>query len=166
MNSIFKNKRKKVVGPNGFAMLFTVLIVSVILAISLGVSGLAYKQSVLSSTARISSIAFAQADRGAECGQYVETKLAQGGTLVLPPSVDCGGVTLAVAGGGTGYTLTPPSVGAADPCFIVEVSYTPGPTPTPGNPTPSPGVTIISNGYSSCDLSSLRTVERTLEVKF
>lgn len=56
----------------GFAMLFTVLIVSLILSISLGISNITLKQTILSSLAKDSQIAFYQADTAVECGMYYD----------------------------------------------------------------------------------------------
>lgn len=61
---------------SGFAMLFTVLIVSLILSISLGISNLTFKQTILSSLAKDSQIAFYQADTAIECGMYYDTSLS------------------------------------------------------------------------------------------
>ena len=59
-------------GQTGFAMLFTVLIVSLILSISLGISNITLKQTVLSSLAKDSQVAFYQADTAVECGMYYD----------------------------------------------------------------------------------------------
>ena len=60
----------------GFAMLFTVLIVTLILSIALGISNVTLKQTILSSLARDSQIAFYQADTAVECGMYYDTNLS------------------------------------------------------------------------------------------
>ncbi len=67
-----KNISKKNI-KNGFAMLFTVLIISLILSISLGISNITFKQTILSSLAKDSQIAFYQADTAVECGMYYDT---------------------------------------------------------------------------------------------
>lgn len=56
----------------GFAMLFTVLIVSLILSIAIGISNLTLKQTILSSLAKDSQISFYQADTAVECGMYYD----------------------------------------------------------------------------------------------
>jgi len=61
----------------GFAMLFTVLVVSIMLAIGLGISDITYKQTLLSSLANDSQLAFYQADSGVECGMYYDKTLGQ-----------------------------------------------------------------------------------------
>ena len=57
----------------GFAILFTVLISAIILAIALGVTSISYQEIVLSSSAKEGNIAFFAADAGAECALYWDT---------------------------------------------------------------------------------------------
>jgi Tfp pilus assembly protein PilX len=64
------NKKEK-----GFAMIFTVLIMSLILSITMGMSNIVFKQRILSGLVRDSQIAFYQADAGSECGLLQEYKL-------------------------------------------------------------------------------------------
>lgn len=64
---IYKNKNQK-----GFVALFTVLLVSVILAMALGIASLSLKEIVLSSTASDGNKAFYAADSGIECALYLE----------------------------------------------------------------------------------------------
>lgn len=53
---------------SGFAMLFTVLIISIILSLAIGISSITFKQNLLSSIAKDSQAAFFAADSGIECG--------------------------------------------------------------------------------------------------
>ena len=70
-------------------MLFTVLIVSLILSIAIGISNVTLKQTVLSSLAKDSQISFYQADTAVECGMYYDTKNPQ----VFPPGIGPGDVS-------------------------------------------------------------------------
>lgn len=70
------NKMTKLKINKGFAMLFTVLIISLILSISLGISNVTFKQTILSSLAKDSQIAFYQADTAIECGMYYDSALS------------------------------------------------------------------------------------------
>lgn len=54
----------------GFAVLFTVLISSVVLAIAIGISSISYQEVALSSLAREGATSFYAADTGAECALY------------------------------------------------------------------------------------------------
>ena len=57
---------------DGYAILFTVLVVSLVLAMALGIANVSYTESVFSTQARDSHIAFFAADTGLECGLYFE----------------------------------------------------------------------------------------------
>lgn len=74
--------RKK---EDGFVALFTVLLVSVILAMALGIASISLKEIVLSSSASEGSKAFYAADSGIECGLFLERSgaLTSGSTIGL-----------------------------------------------------------------------------------
>lgn len=77
----------------GFAMLFTVLLVSLILTIAISISNITLKQTILSSLAKDSQIAFYQADAGMECGLYQDNlgNYPKGSTKdIVPQSFLCG----------------------------------------------------------------------------
>ena len=79
---------------HGFAILFAVLISSAILAISLGVAGVASREIALSSIAKEGGKALFAADTGIECGLYNDV---QANEFLQPPvSVICGGQTIDV----------------------------------------------------------------------
>lgn len=63
---VFTNNQK------GFVALFTVLIVSVILAMAIGIASISLKEIVLSSSATEGSKAFYAADSGIECALYYD----------------------------------------------------------------------------------------------
>lgn len=163
MNTVYT--QNNIQTNRGFAMLFTVLIISIVLAISLGVSNIVFKQTILSGTARSSFEAFTQADRGVECGQYAETKIMRSSSTSFPATFDCGGTAFTLTPSPVGYSLNSALVSVNDPCFKVDVVYTP-PVPAPGGGAPTPGVEITSHGYNRCDLTSDRTVERVFQVTF
>ena len=83
---------------SGFAMLFTILIVGLILSIAVGISNLTLRQTLLSSLAKDSGIAFYQADAAVECGMYqtaVEQNFQFGSTLAnVPPNFMCGDIQM------------------------------------------------------------------------
>lgn len=58
---------------SGFAMLFTILVVTLVLSIAIGISSTTLKQTILSSLAKDSQIAFYEADTAVECGMYYDT---------------------------------------------------------------------------------------------
>ena len=56
---------------SGFVLLFTILVSSIILLIALGISGISYRETILTSEANGGAEAFFAADTGAECGLYL-----------------------------------------------------------------------------------------------
>ncbi len=72
-------------------VLFTVLLTSIILAIVVGASGIAYKEVVLASAAKDSSVAFFAADTGLECALHwdvLQTSVFDGGGIIMCDSND------------------------------------------------------------------------------
>lgn len=92
MNKIKNNKK-----ISGFAMLFTVLIISLILSISISISNITFKQTILSSLAKDSQLAFYQADKAVECGMYYDTQdvfpLGTAPADVRSGNIQCGNET-------------------------------------------------------------------------
>lgn len=144
---------------NGFALLFTVLVVSILLAISLSISNITLRELVLSSTTRDSHIAFYAADTAYECALYTDTKIGNvfaptvGSANVLPPS--CGVIDQAQS------TITKTRVTSpvgSKYCYSFIVDKTPG----------AGGVTqtvIEARGYNTCT-DSIRRVERGLRIGY
>lgn len=60
----------------GFTLLIAIILASVALAIGLALADVAYKQVVLSSTARNSQVAFYRADSAMECALYYDQQFA------------------------------------------------------------------------------------------
>jgi len=90
INKIQKYFRNK----NGFALLYSVVVSSIILAIALGVSNIAYKEIVFGTSAKDANDAFYAADTAAECTLYydnsnLDTNFFGGGSN--PPQFYCGG---------------------------------------------------------------------------
>lgn len=59
----------------GFVLLYTVLIASIILAITIGITSISYQEIILSSSAREANTAFFAADTGSECALYADLNL-------------------------------------------------------------------------------------------
>src|SRR3989344_4309903 len=62
----------------GVVILYAVLLVSVILAINLGIFNITYRQILLSSVARESEIAFFAADSGRHCAMFWDSPYYDG----------------------------------------------------------------------------------------
>lgn len=84
---------------NGFLLLLTVLIVSVILSLSLSVGNTVLNQIKLSGTGRESQIAFYAADAGAECALYWDLKQNAFSTTTTS-SITCVNGNFTVGGSG------------------------------------------------------------------
>lgn len=85
----------------GFVMLFAMLLTSIVLAITIGVANISYKEILLSSTARDSSYAFYAADTGAECALYFDYKTQPSVFSIIDGApTGCAGVTPSMTGGG------------------------------------------------------------------
>lgn len=153
-----KSKQKN----NGYAILFAIVIVSIITLLSLGLSNTAYKQLVLSSLASDSQTAYFQSDTATECALYADT--VAGITESTNTRWSCGimssGTTdflFSVAPFGTGgYSLTPVNADTS-PCFEFDVDKL----------NTDPVSTIIyARGYNSCDKTNPKTVEREIKVTY
>ncbi|HSE56697.1 MAG TPA: hypothetical protein VLB02_01280 [Candidatus Paceibacterota bacterium] len=159
-----KNSKKKYPTQAGFAMLFTVLLISLVLSLALGISNITYKQTILSSLAKDSQIAFYQADAGAECGLYYDFTLnafPEPSTFAAiqstVPTITCGTETLTLDPADSSdddfvYRSSPAS--PSNPCYNVVFDKT--------------GVENIiqAYGYNICDQDHPRQVERALQVRY
>ncbi len=151
-----KNKKER-----GYAILFAVVIVSIILAVGLGISNSTYKQIILSSVANDSQTAFYQSDTATECALYSNLVA---GLIPSSPPWDCGinsaganqTFTVSSFGINGGYKLVLSTPGTLA-CFEIDVDK----PAVPSGPT-----TLKTRGYSSCNKASLRTVERAIEVRY
>jgi hypothetical protein len=165
-----KNKKQK-----GYAILFTVVIVSAISVITAGLSNAAYKQLILSSLAKDSQLAFYEADTAGDCALYADLveypKLFPSDSEASPSGIfstldsswSCGGLDLTIvpviAGDpSSGYSLTPPQEDSSNPCFRIDV------TKDTSSVFPLTKTTITAKGYNICRISNLRTVERKIKI--
>ncbi len=146
----------------GFAMLFTVLITSIILSIGLGISNLAFKQTILSSLAKDSQLAFYQADAAAECAMYydITVGLFPRGLILsgAPGSIVCGTRTLTLENSlsTTNYFVYKENpTGDSQPCLSIVFDKA----------TSSTQSLIQARGYNLC-ASTPRQVERALQVSY
>ena len=152
----------------GYAILFSVVVVGIILVIAFGLSNITYKQLVLSSLAKESQTAFYQADLASECGLYHDWYL-DSFTPVDPEispvySVSCGGRNFDVEYSDcfdnpdfdVDYCIKPKDPQSNEPCFRIEFIVDEEENTT----------TMRANGYNICNVLTDRTVERTIEVTY
>lgn len=86
-----KNNSKN--NQDGFVALFSVLVSSILVLMALSISGVAYKEQLLSSNAKSSQYSFVAADTGMECALYFDVSQDWYGVGNPPddPSLLCGG---------------------------------------------------------------------------
>lgn len=159
MNKIFtKNKTEK-----GYAILFTVVIVSAISVITAGLTNAAYKQLILSSLAKDSQLAFYQADTAADCGLYADIKNPSG-IITTGGAWSCGSQSLTVSAPDVNgsYTILPINDTVQTPCFRIIVNK----TIVPSLPDDIIQTKISAKGYNTCNVSNPRTVEREIEINY
>lgn len=155
---------KKYKDQKGYAILFTIVVVSAVSVITAGLTNATYKQLVLSSLARDSQEAFYQSDSASDCALYADrvkrvTNPEMFNTNGTPWA--CGNLSLTIAQIPTGgYTVYPQDLTSKDPCFRIDV--TKDTTTTPG----TTATTIKAKGYNICRIDSPRTVEREIEIKY
>lgn len=141
-------------------MLFTVLVMSLILTIAIGISNMTFKQAILSGLAKDSQVAFYQADTGTECGMYYDlTRLTfPPGTVFAdaPDELLCGTsqLRLNTAVSTDNYFLYENRSSQTEPCMSILFDK-----------TDSTDKVILSRGYNICDTHP-RKVERALEVRY
>ena len=70
------NRYNRIASRRGFTLLISIILASVALVVGLALADVAYKQVVLSSTARNSQVAFYRADSAMECALYYDQQSA------------------------------------------------------------------------------------------
>ena len=169
IKTVFKNKKN-----SGYAILFTVLIVSMILAMTVGISNTTYRELSFTATAKQSHIAFFAADSGLECALWQDRNTA--GSTVFPfnsatasaSTMDCFASTpptiAVVAAGATSASYLVQDFAAGGGCVRVTVEKDQNAVPPASYPT-----RIVARGYNiNCSDLALgkQHVERVLQAKY
>lgn len=157
MKTIKAQKKRK-----GFAMLFTVLVITLILSIAISISNLTFKQTILSSLAKDSQISFYEADTAVECGLYYDTSAnlfpLGTDTSSAPGGIECGDdkFLFLPTESYTDYLVYAQQVlDSSKPCASIVFDK-----------ATTPGFSLVSGrGYNICTPSP-RQVERLLEVRY
>jgi len=150
------------INQKGYALLFTIVIISMISLLTVGLSSTTLKQLVLSLGAKDSQMAFLQSDMAVECALYIETR----DIYKNPGTIFCGiGIdgkryilhrTVPIS---DNYVYEKHSTSTqldTDPCFTIRIIKTNG-----GEDTQ-----IFARGYNICNKANARTVERTIEINY
>ncbi len=158
-----KNKPKNTKNQ-GYALLFTIIVISIVSLMVYGIINSTYKQLILSSLATDSQTAFYKADTGAECALYIDLIYDKGGNTG-PTRCDIQGLVYPTWNG-TDYRADASYIvrssftesGDSSPCFEYDVNKT--------NTNPI-NVTIKVRGYNKClQKFSYKTVERSLKIDY
>jgi hypothetical protein len=165
-NKISTKKIKNILGKQkGYAILFAVVITSIISVIVAGISNLTYKQLILSSLVKDSQQAFYMADTAIECALYAHFMKGDNydnNTWSCGRSYVGAGnhFTLDVEEGvdttEDNYELTHPTYNENTPCYEFNVDRDSIPDE----------VHIRARGYNICNKKLLRTVQREIEVYY
>lgn len=161
---------------NGYILLLTVLIVSIILAISFGIYALSIKEVILASFLRDSQRAFSAADRAVECTLYWDVSYPQNGmpytifasstAYIIPANLSdavCDGQQLS----DTATTLWDVPSGdltATGGITTFFLSFSDGTYAEVRVEKADEQTTIRVSGYNSQDMSNPRQTQRTIEV--
>jgi hypothetical protein len=155
----------------GFVILFAVIISAMITLLGAGIFTVAFKETVLSSTASESQIALFAADSGMECTLYHEFIEAPG-----DPDLWCAGDTILLPSstGVTDYEFRFPMQGSPSCGYVTITRDVPREVPDPafpGSTITQLGTEVVSRGYNVCldenpDMQSRFLVERRLKVWF
>lgn len=152
----------KVNQKKGYALLFTVVMVSIISLLAVGLSNTTFKQLVLSLGSKDSQSAFFQSDMAVECALYIETNdiYKNSNNFNCGIGVDGKAYTLEKIASAsdthsyqTKYTTTQKD---SDPCFKIEIIKT----------NLGENTQIFARGYNICSKTNLRAVERTIEINY
>lgn len=152
---IFNQSPSKSNKQKGYALMFTLLIISLIVAIASGVALTLSKNLVLANTARESQEAFYQADTAGECALFAMRFIDLDDYVSNGTIFSCGDLDLDVSSVvANKYTLSDSGlIGTTDPCFTIDIDN-----------TGSPDVAIEARGYNACGGEDV--VERGIEITY
>lgn len=156
----------------GYAMLFTVVVVSAISVITAGLTNIAYKQLTLSSLAKDSQTATIWADTANECALFFEQVAIKHllGQESPENSWICGGVNFEInwremdglnsyESGNYNYELSAEDDQSKQPCFEFSVESV-------QDDSQVKNVTIKSSGFNICHKENIRAVERSYRINY
>ena len=165
--------------PKGFALLFAVLVASVLLSIGMSIFNLTVKELLLSSSGRESQFSFYAADTGAECALYWDFKglyifaTSTDNRVPSPASADCIGQNINInptvtvdpvspnaSSASTKFELIIPNIQGENSCATVTVSK------SFDSLTQIMSTVVDSRGYNTCITTDPNRTERALRVSY
>jgi hypothetical protein len=161
----------------GFVVLFAVVLASIILAVSLGVANIAYRELTFTTSAKNSNDAFYAADTGVECALYYDqnavnpppTNAIAFGNITNNTSTECAGTGVHM-NDGAGTVSDPwkfylfPLGANASACAEVTV-WRDSSTP-PVTTVNSKGYNVYDKSSSTCGFNGASRVERHIELTY
>lgn len=167
LKTTFKIKKN-----SGYALLFTVLIISMILAMTVGISNTTFRELGFTATAKQSHIAFFAADSGLECALWQDRNVtgpvfpSNSATSPLPVMncVTASPAITTVLAGATSASYVVQDFAAGGGCVRVTVEKDQNATPPASYPTK-----ITARGYNvNCSqlAAGMQHVERVLQAKY
>lgn len=155
---------------NGFAILYTMLIIAIALSVTLGVASLVYRERALSRIGRDSLSARASADVGMECMLYKDKMPTQFDPIMNPTSfpMNCGRdsmgntimyIATLASSTPSAYSYNVAAVSSPDgPCYKAYIQR---------DLTATPITTKIEvYGYNICDSTNSLRVERGIIAEY
>ncbi len=153
--------------------MFTVIIISIISLIAIGLANSTYKQIVLASIARDSQTAFYMADTIVECLEYQDLVIdmfspTYSGSFIFTCGKDTSNKDFIMrvenaSRSGNYFTIKLDDETGSNPCFSGTVAKSSG-TDAAGDAVTN--TEIRGSGYNICNKNNTRTVERTLKVNY
>ncbi len=156
MHEPIKNKKLGSSGERGVALLFVVLLTSVLLLVCIGIANVSYQEETFFIEAKDSARAFFAADTGIECGLMLDSAGFFGGT---PTSAALCGSSVPVtisSGGGGSYAFAIP-LGTQCAAVTVNKDYMYVPPGVLPPPAPASYTQIQSYGYNVPDTGGTST---------
>ncbi len=159
-----KNKAypAKLQRSGGFVILFVMVISSIVLAVTLAIANISYKEIMFSTSAKDTNDAFFAADTGAECALNYDKTAPVDNAFTGTASMNCAGSSITLNGSNPNWNFIVSGLGSnGQGCAKVTVDK-----------SISPLTTIIAKGYNnggsvvgSCT-QGLNNVERQIELTY
>ena len=161
--------KKYKIKQKGFVLLFTMILVSITLSIALGLSSIASKENLFSTSARASNDAYYAADTGVECALYWDvgpngSLYSVAGGLGNPISTYCSGNFINISTPGPTWTFILLGLGPDQKgCAVVTMDQT-----NPLKRITSKGYNLGGDAQQYCSLDPFIAgrIERIIQVTY
>lgn len=168
----------------GYILLLSVLVSSIILALSFSVYAISIKEVILASYLKDSAKAFATADRAIECALYWERSYPQNGMpySIYPTSTDyispwvldpvahprtsivCDGQQITMASPAASDWQEVRTLGTGEATFWIHYTDNATCAEVHVRKTLIGGSVFTANGFNTCDVTNPRRANRTIQV--